>query len=147
MRQHFEGLDPDFGLSTGDEPACEVVPLAIDSGAVPHVEDAFLAEFAGFARSRNHPPHAALELARGALDAIEDVDGAWQSLRIDAWLAGFAIDDAELTLLARAFLDWLVDRGRLSLHGQRVLARRIARFQRRPDSAYDLAPQLPACAA
>jgi hypothetical protein len=135
MRQHFEVLDGELESSAGDEPACEVVPFAVDSGAAPHVEDAFLAEFAGFARARNHDEHAALELARVALDAIEDVDGAWQALRVESWLATVAavaraVDEAELRLLARAFLDWLVDHGRLSLHGQRLLARRIARAQR-----------------
>jgi hypothetical protein len=134
MRQRFEVLDVELEAGAGDEPACEVVPFALDSGAAPHVEDAFLAEFAGFARARNHDEHAARELARVALDAIEDVDGAWQALRVESWLATVAaaraVGEAELGLLARAFLDWLVDHGRLSLHGQRVLARRIARVQR-----------------
>jgi hypothetical protein len=139
MRQHFEVLEVELEASAG-EPACEVVRFAIESGAAPHVEDAFLAEFTGFARARNYDERAALELARGALDAIDDVDGAWQALRIEAWLgaaanACIAIDDAELCLLARAFVDWLVDRGRLSLHGQRLLARRIARFHRRAEAA------------
>ncbi len=139
MRQHFEVLDGDLETSAGD-PACEVVPIAIDSGATPHAEDAFLAEFSGFARTRNHDGRAAIELARIALDAIEDIDGAWQALRVEAWLIAAAnacveVEDAELCLLARAFVEWLVDGGRLSLHGQRVLARRIARFHRRAEGA------------
>lgn len=134
MRQHFEVLDVELEASAGE--ACEVVPFATHAGEEPHAEDAFLAEFADFACARNHPAQAALELAGAALDAIEDVDGTWQALRVEAWLsaaarASIAIDDAELCLLARAFVDWLVDRGRLSLHGQRLLARRIARFHRR----------------
>jgi hypothetical protein len=139
MRQHFEVLEVELEASAG-EPVCEVVPFAIDNGEPPHAEDAFLADFAELASTRNHCAHAALALAAAALDAIEDVDGAWQALRVEAWLSAAAsarvtIDDAELCLLARAFVDWLVDRGRLSLHGQRLLARRIARFHRRAEGA------------
>jgi hypothetical protein len=133
--RHIEGFDAEFGWSAGDEPACEAVTPAIDGGAAPHAEDTFLQDFVAFAGGRNHAEHAALELARAALDAIEDVDGAWQSLTVAAWLgaaarAAPAIEDAELCMLARAFVDWLVDRGRLSLHGARVLTRRIVSLAR-----------------
>jgi hypothetical protein len=145
MRLHIESVDAEFVGILGVETACATLPLAIDSGWSPHAEDVFLADFVRVARARGHAEFAALELARAALDAVEDIDGVWQGLGIEAWLDAAArmslvTGDGELVLLARAFVTWLVDRGRLSLHGQRLLVRRIARFGRRCGESVTPAP-------
>ena len=113
--------------------------LAFDAGADAHVEDAFLADFTRFARERDAVGAAgtarlAVEIGRAALDVIDDVDGPWQALSIERWLDALvetspaspaACSRERVRALARVFVDWLVMRGRLSLHGQRGLARRI----------------------
>jgi hypothetical protein len=118
--------------------------LSFDAGAEAHAEDAFLADFARFARERDPAGDAgttrfAVEVGRAALDVIDDVDGPWQALSIERWLDGLVATHAtapsaargceRLCALARVFVDWLVMRGRLSLHGQRGLVRRIAAWR------------------
>jgi hypothetical protein len=108
--------------------------------AQPHVEDAFLADFARFACDAGGDVRAlrlAIEAGRAALDLVEDTDGPWQALPIEAWLEALsssvahAGDRDRVHSVARAFVEWLVTRGQLSLHGQRVLARRIGTWRSR----------------
>jgi hypothetical protein len=98
----------------------------------PHAEDAFLADYARWlgARGANAAERrGGLELAREALDLVGDPDGAWQTLPIERWLR--AADDSDRASsdareLARELVAFLGEHGQLSLHGQRLLARRIA---------------------
>jgi hypothetical protein len=99
----------------------------------PHAEDAFLADFARWlgARGANAAERrGGLELAREALELVGDPDGAWQTLPIERWLQAAHDSDrasSDAVELARDLVAFLGEHGRLSLHGQRLLARRIAR--------------------
>ena len=134
MRLHFEVLEAELLRSRTTRRHATSAPFAIESGAAPHAEDAFLDGVRGFACARNHPAHAA---ARARARRARSDRGHRRRVAIAArsrrgsrrpCSRRIAIEDAELCLLARAFIEWLVDRGRLSLHGQRLLARRMARF-------------------
>jgi hypothetical protein len=111
----------------------ETALLRIGGFDAPHAEDAFLADFVRWlgARGANAAERrGGLELAREALDLVGDPDGAWQTLPIERWLQ--ATDDSDRASsdareLARELVAFLGEHGRLSLHGQRVLARRIGR--------------------
>jgi len=118
------------------EEACgdlEGVLLAASAGAL-HAEDALLAAFTHWIGVRGASAcerQAAIELARDALDLVGDPDGPWQALPVERWLTEAARKPRcagalrQLPALARAFVSWLGDQGRLSLHAQRLLARRI----------------------
>jgi hypothetical protein len=106
---------------------------AADARDPLHAEDEFLAAFVSFVRTQDAwlaEPWPALETARAALDLIEDLDGPWQSLPVEIWLDTLtrtlvARSAEQPRALARSFIEWLVAHGRLSLHAQRLLGRRI----------------------
>jgi hypothetical protein len=115
-------------------PDIEAVLRASAIAEAPHAEDAFLAEFSRWLTLRNKgvvARRAGIELAREALDLVGDAEGAWQALPVELWLHGtgaaWAMSSMRRAKLARHFVGWLLDSGRVSLHGQRLLARRIAR--------------------
>jgi hypothetical protein len=110
----------------------EAVLLATTASDAPHAEDAFLADFTRWLVARGADAaqrSLGLELARDALDCVGDADGTWQALPIERWLTArvdrCAGTTAERAELARELVSWLVADGRLSLHGQRMLVRRI----------------------
>jgi len=118
---------------TQDAPQDLEAALLWMAGAdTPHAEDAFLADFARWLGARGADAaerRAGLELAREALDLLGDPDGAWQALPIERWLRGAdgsAGASSHAIALARDLVGFLAEHGRLSLHGQRVLTRRIA---------------------
>jgi hypothetical protein len=128
----------------GDEPEplhggpqdLEAVLLALGAADQPHAEDAFLADFARWLCARE--PRAAerrfaIELAREALDDLGGPDGVWQALPVERLLQRDEPRAAAPRVEhARALVSWLGDRGRLSLHGQRLLARRVEALSRGP---------------
>ena len=140
MRLHLDELWDEDDASVIDEPVLErlLPPLG---GGFAHAEDALLSDFVSYAQAREAgAPAYALEQARAALDAVDVVDGPWQSLPVERWLAELsrppgALAAAQLDTLARSFIEFLVDRGLLGLHGQRLLARRIAHARRRDQAA------------
>ena len=110
--------------------------LASGPGEPLHAEDAFLADFARFVRAADPemgPAWLAIEVGRAALDLVDDVEGPWQGLPVAIWLDALARaltpSPERLRPLARAFVEWLVMRGRLSLHGQRRLVRGVAAWR------------------
>jgi hypothetical protein len=145
LLQHDRSWDARHGRS-----ALALRLLSFDAGEPPHAEDAFLADFVRFVRSQDGDASRtwlAIEVGRAALDLIDDLEGSWQTLPIETWLDGLSRALVSSTLiaereparglsraarvagLARGFIEWLVMRGRLSLHGQRTLARRIATWR------------------
>jgi hypothetical protein len=128
----------DFELPRDAWQDIETVLLDIAGADAPHAEDAFLADFARWLAARGAEAderRSGIELAREALDFIGDPDGNWQRLPVERWLhadaAGSGTTSARRIELARELLSCLVECGRLSLHGQRQLARRIARLRAR----------------
>lgn len=126
-----------------DEPEdLEAALLWMAAVEAPHAEDAFLADFARWlgARGANAAERrGGIDLAREALDLLGDPEGAWQALPIERWLQ--AADrsprvSSHACELARELVAFLGDSGRLSLHGQRLLARRLATVR-----VCDCAPQ------
>lgn len=108
----------------------EAVLLALGGADTPHAEDVFLAEFARWLCAREPSAserRAAIDFARDALEHVGDPDGAWQGLPVERLLQRAERDDVAAAGVrhARALVGWLGNCGRLSLHGQRVLTRRI----------------------
>jgi len=128
-------IDNDFSDDlelTRDAPQdLEAALLWTADADAPHAEDAFLADFARWLGARGGDAserHAGIELAREALDLVGDPDGVWQELPVERWLlAAAGPDGARLHALelARDLVSFLAEHGRLSVHGQRVLTRRI----------------------
>jgi hypothetical protein len=131
--------DLELPHDTRQDQDIEAVLLLGTAGAdAPHAEDAFLAKFARWLATRGagaDERRAGIELAREALDFIGDPDGTWQGLPVERWLPAAAIGpgtpSARRIELARELLSFVVECGRLSLHGQRQLTRRIARVRAR----------------
>jgi hypothetical protein len=117
----------------------ETALLTLDAADVAHAEDAFLADFARWLRTRQPSAaerSAAIELAREALDHVGDPDGAWQGLPVERLLQRAQSCAAPAHIEhARALVSWLGERGRLSLHGQRLLGRRLAAVRASPTPA------------
>jgi hypothetical protein len=108
----------------------EAALLALGANDAPHVEDAFLADFARWLRARRRSSaqrRSAIEFAREALEHVGEPDGAWQGLPVERLLCDGEPSAATARAVhARDLVIWLGERGSLGLHGQRVLARRLA---------------------
>ena len=114
----------------------ELGPISLDSSEPPHAEDAFLAEHRAWLMSSGMAGaelSVAADLGHDALDLVDGPEGPWQALAVEAWLSQGAVyavrhglSATQLRQLAREFLAWLGHHARLSLHGQRLLQRRIA---------------------
>jgi len=131
----LSAMDSDFSddleLAQDAPQDLEAALLWMADADAPHAEDAFLADFARWLGARGGDAserRAGIELAREAIDLLGDPDGVWQELPIERWLlAAAGPDGARLQAvdLARDLVSFLAEHGRLSVHGQRVLTRRI----------------------